>query len=106
MKKTERYTKFRVTLKDGFENVPWIKKRMDHGYLRLSAGMEAIVVCETMAGDKYGVTFDSLIWNDSLYQSKMNNGCHGKGEINRSIYLYKEYFEVDDNRLSKYYCIT
>jgi len=101
----ERFDKFRVVLKHGFNKVPWVSKRMGHGYLTLRPGMTGIVVCETMAGDKYGVQFDSIIWNDSMHESKMNNGCHGKGELHRCIYLYKEYFKTDDDRLSKYYCI-
>jgi hypothetical protein len=71
---SERFKKFRVVLKPGFENVKW-------------------VVCQTWAGDKYGVQFDTPIWDDSIHESKMNNGCHGRGELHYSIYLYKEFFE-------------
>jgi hypothetical protein len=90
---SERFKKFRVVLKPGFENVKWVKKRMDHGYLNLKEGMTGTVVCQTWAGDKYGVQFDTPIWDDSIHESKMNNGCHGRGELHYSIYLYKEFFE-------------
>lgn len=89
----ERFDKFRVVLLPGFENVKWIKYRMEKGYLNLKEGMTGTVMCQTMAGDKYGVQFDFPIWDDNIHESKMNNGCHGRGDVNYCIYLYKEFFE-------------
>ena len=32
---SERFEKFRVVLKTGFDDVEWIKRRLGHGYLKL-----------------------------------------------------------------------
>jgi hypothetical protein len=60
--------------------------------ISISVGDSVTIIGETKAGDKYAVEFNHDVFIDSEHD--FNSGCHGKGTINRCLYIPKYMVEL------------
>lgn len=65
----------------------YLKGMISRGEIEINAGDNVVIVGETKAGDKYAVQFMRDIFTDDEHE--FNSGCHGKGMLNRCLYVPK-----------------
>lgn len=76
------------------DSLPWISKRIGHGYLRMLH--EGIIIGFTAAQDKAAVQFPEMIFSKKHdgYRSSFDNGCHNKGPIGYCLYIPVEFLHL------------
>lgn len=74
--------------------VPYIKRLIDNQIIDIGLAESVTIVGHTMKGDKYAVEFDRDIFLDT--EDDFNNGCHGKGTMNRCLYIPIQFILVEE----------
>lgn len=81
----------KVIMDTRVDSLPWLTKRIAHGYLHLTH--QGTIIGFTAAKDKAAIECPERIWDYKKdgQRSSFDNGCHGKGKLGHCIYIPVEY---------------
>ena len=84
----------RGRLLQSISTVPYIKRLIDNQIINIGLNESVSIVGITIKGDKFAVQFNRDIFSDT--ENDFNNGCHGKGDMNRCLYIPVQFILVEE----------